>query len=316
MDNFASQTQRQFWGNFRLYLSLALILSASFAARCVRAQQSARPPITGIAAVQVYVTNAEKARAFYEQQLGFVPKNSGCAEGILVCLVVSSHQEIQLIQAPNPVSANLIAKVAFATPDVAAMRRYLQSKGYDTNSIATSADHVQHFSLRDPEGHVVIFVQLPASQPKDKPTDQLSARIIHAGFIVKDRQAEDHFYKDVLGFHLYWQGGMKDNETNWVSMQLPDGTDWIEYMLNVAPDASAHVIGIMNHIALGVPAIQAAKLQFVKNGGKLGEEPKLGRDGKWQLNLYDPDDTRVECMEFKPVEKPCCSEFTGTHPTP
>ena len=133
---------------------------------------------------------------------------------------------------------------------------------------------------------------------------------------MNDRRVEDHFYKDVLGFHLYWQGGMKDNETNWVSMQVPDGTDWLEYMLNVSPGASQRVVGIMNHVALGVPAIQQAKAVFVKNGGKLSEEPKLGRDGKWQLNLYDPDGTRVECMEFQPVEKPCCSAFTGTHPRP
>ena len=48
----------------------------------------------------------------------------------------------------------------------------------------------------------------------------------------------------------------------------------------------------------------------------LPEQPKIGRDGKWQLNLYDPDGTRVELMEFTPVEKPCCSEFTGEHPKP
>ena len=26
--------------------------------------------------------------------------------------------------------------------------------------------------------------------------------------------------------------------------------------------------------------------------------PKVGRDGKWQLNLYDPNLTRSELMEF------------------
>jgi len=48
----------------------------------------------------------------------------------------------------------------------------------------------------------------------------------------------------------------------------------------------------------------------------INEAPKIGRDGKWQLNLYDPDETRVELMEFTPVEKPCCSEYTGPHPKP
>jgi hypothetical protein len=62
--------------------------------------------------------------------------------------------------------------------------------------------------------------------------------------------------------------------------------------------------------------IKTAKQQLVKNGWKPTEEPKVGRDGKWQLNLYDPDDTRTEFMEFKPAEKPCCSPFTGPHPGP
>jgi len=34
------------------------------------------------------------------------------------------------------------------------------------------------------------------------------------------------------------------------------------------------------------------------------------------LNLYDPDATRVELMEFTPVEKPCCSEYSGNQPKP
>jgi hypothetical protein len=29
------------------------------------------------------------------------------------------------------------------------------------------------------------------------------------------------------------------------------------------------------------------------------------------LNLYDPNLTRVELMEPKPVEKPCCSPMTN-----
>jgi catechol 2,3-dioxygenase-like lactoylglutathione lyase family enzyme len=316
MDKARPRTQPRLRSALVPRLSFALACCLGTAATQAGAQQVARPAITGIAAVQIYVTDTEKARVFYQQRLGLAPKGGSCAKAIFVCLVVNNHQEIQLVEAPNPVPANLIAKVAFTTPDVTQMRSYLQSKGFDANPISTSPEGVRHFSLLDPEGHVVSFIQLPSSSAKDKTANQISARIIHAGFIVKDRRAEDHFYQDVLGFHLYWQGGMKDSETSWVSMQVPDGTDWLEYMLNISPDASHHVIGIMNHIALGVPAIQAAKDQFVKNGGTLSEEPKLGRDGKWQLNLYDPDDTRVECMEFKPAEKPCCSEFTGTHPAP
>ena len=90
---------------------------------------------------------------------------------------------------------------------------------------------------------------------------------------------------------------MKDDKDDWVALQVPDGTDWVEFMLNIPSDASKHTLGVMNHIALGVPDIHAAQKQLLTNGMKLTEEPKLGRDGKWQLNVYDPDDTRIEFMD-------------------
>ena len=105
-----------------------------------------------------------------------------------------------------------------------------------------------------------------------------------------------------------WFGGMKDDEIKWVDMRVSDGTDWIEYMLGNV-NQSVKTRGVMNHMALGVPNIQAADKKVVDHGFKPGEQPKIGRDGKWQLNLYDPDLTRVEMMEFQPVETPCCSKM-------
>ncbi len=173
------------------------------------------------------------------------------------------------------------------------------------------------FTAIDPDRHRIHFIETSALKRSDVTNEHSSEQsLIHAGFVVHDREAEDRFYKDVLGFHVYWHGGRKDDETSWVDMQVPDGTDWIEYMLNVPANADHHTLGVMNHIALGVPDIHAAEAQLRKNGWSGTEKPKIGRDGKWQLNLYDPDDTRVEFMEFKPVQKPCCSDYTGPHPKP
>jgi len=140
--------------------------------------------------------------------------------------------------------------------------------------------------------------------------------LMHAGFIFNDRSGADHFYKDILGFHTYWHGGRDEAKDDWVAMQVPDGTDWIEYMLNISPTANKHTIGVMNHMALGVVDIHDTEKRLIADGWKPTEQPKVGRDGKWQLNLYDPDETRTEFMEFTPKEKPCCSEFNGTHPGP
>jgi hypothetical protein len=42
--------------------------------------------------------------------------------------------------------------------------------------------------------------------------------------------------------------------------------------------------------------------------------PEVGRDGKDSLDAYDPDGTRVEVMEFTPVQKPCCHPYEAAHP--
>jgi catechol 2,3-dioxygenase-like lactoylglutathione lyase family enzyme len=141
--------------------------------------------------------------------------------------------------------------------------------------------------------------------------------MIHAGFLVYHRDAEDHFYRDILGFRPYWYGGMKDNQTDWVALQVPDGTDWVEYMLNQPEHPDLRTTGVMNHISLGLADMKKAQAILESHGWKEhgNEKAQLGKDGKWQLNIYDPDLTRVELMEFKPVQKPCCSDFTGPHPS-
>jgi catechol 2,3-dioxygenase-like lactoylglutathione lyase family enzyme len=210
-------------------------------------------------------------------------------------------------------------EITFWTDNVAALRSYLAANKVDVGTL--SGPKVKYLSVTDPEGLKISFLETDGVL-KDPKVRVIQSRggyeheIIHVGVVVHDRAAEDHFYKDILGFHLYWQGGRKDDETDWVNMQVPDGTDWIEYMLNVPADADHRTLGVMNHIALGVPDIKVAREQLIKNGRKPGEEPKIGRGGKWQLNLYDPDDTRVELMEFTPTQKPCCSEYTGPHPKP
>jgi hypothetical protein len=49
--------------------------------------------------------------------------------------------------------------------------------------------------------------------------------------------------------------------------------------------------------------------------GRHDAAPKIGLDGKYQLNLYDPDGIRTEVMNFHATEKPCCSPFTAEDPT-
>ena len=170
--------------------------------------------------------------------------------------------------------------------------------------------------MKDPEGHAIEFVERGTTEAIAPSASAVSRHMIHAGFLVYQGAAEDHFFLDILGFRPYWHGGMKDDVTEWVSMQVPDGTDWLEYMLNQPLQPSLQTAGVMNHISLGVVDMKKAQAVLESHGWKVhgDERAQMGKDGKWQLNLYDPDGTRVELMEFAPVQTPCCSSYTGPHP--
>lgn len=296
--------------------SFACIAILLFGASAAAQNRAVRPRIIGIAAVRFYSPTISAAGQFYHQILrgpgtfGDEPAGKDPLK-IPVVIFLGSGQTITLSKPLDTPPPNLLAEVVFATDNLKKMKQYLSAQHVPIDT--TEPPHHGYLSVLDPEGHKIGFTEAPF------PAASLSSaiiRIIHAGFVVHNRATEDKFYKDILGFHLYWHGGMKEGEDNWVDMQVPDGTDWIEYMLGVSPNASHKTFGVINHIALGVPDIHVAEQELLKYGWKPTEEPKIGRDGKWQLNLYDPDETRVEMMEFKPTKEPCCSAYTGPHPGP
>ena len=276
-----------------------------------------RPPILGISHVRIRVSALDKATQFYGGDLKLPRLGSGYTWPQTTNFFINAYQRIEILPGGDVPNKSMLAEISFLTADAAALHQYLLAHGMKPGRLSSDAHGGKDFEVTDPEQHQIRFVSFKGGVGGSVLVGPpISERIIHAGFVVHDRAVEDHFYKDILGFRLYWHGGMKDDEDRWVAMQVPDGTDWIEYMLNVPPDASHHTLGVMNHISLGVEDIHATEKQLIANGWKPGEAPKIGRDGKWQLNLYDPDDTRVEFMEFTPKEKPCCNPFTGPHPGP
>jgi catechol 2,3-dioxygenase-like lactoylglutathione lyase family enzyme len=301
--------------NIFLKSTMVVILSAA----CLRLPsqpEESRPKITGIAHVRLSAADLGASREFYKQILGLSSGNAGCLGIARPCFTVNSHQQIELTQIPGGTPDNLLAEVAFATSDVQQMRRYLVAHGVTAKPILKDGNGLEHFELLDPEGHPISFVQ--QVDHFFSPTgDQISARIFHAGFIVKDSAIEDHFYRDLLGFRMYWHGGFKDADVDWEELQVPDGSDWIEYMLNIPARADHQERGVQNHFSLGVPNITATFERLRVHGLKPGDDrPEIGRDGKWSFDIYDPDATRVEFMEFKPAQAPCCHPYEATHPTP
>lgn len=232
---------------------------------------------------------------------------------MLTYFKVNDHQYIEIFPDLKSETQDRLSHIAFETSNARQLRDYLASRAVKVpQTLRPGLDGNLSFMIKDPDGHNVEFVQyLPGSLHsrhfgKLLPDSRVSTRMIHVGVTVRDRAGADALYKDILGFRIKWYGGMKDNQTDWVDMRVPEGTDWLEYMLRVQ-NPSPKTLGVMHHFALGVPAIQPAYKTVLERGLKPPEPPKIGRDGKWQLNLYDPNYTRAELMEFKPAHKPCCS---------
>jgi catechol 2,3-dioxygenase-like lactoylglutathione lyase family enzyme len=275
-----------------------------------------RPRILGIDHVSFYTTAPDGVKALYGRTLGLASATPVEAGGLMRYIV--GRQWVGYSAAPDPNSTKRMDHVAFATSNVAELREFLIANGVTVSAIENRADHTMSVSVKDPEGNHIEFIERAKGEvPASPPDSAVSRHMIHVGFLVRNRDVEDHFYRDLLGFHLYWHGGMKPGETDWVAMQVPDGTDWLEYMLNHPEHPDLRLMGVLNHMSLGVVDMKKAQALLESHGWKPhdGEKAQMGKDGKWQLNLFDPDLTRIELMEFKPVEKPCCADFTGIHPT-
>jgi len=268
-----------------------------------------RPAITGIAFVRMYTANPTASVAFYKDKLGYDQTTKGSIEHY----AVNDSQWLEVAPLPNPAPQSRIAAIAFTTRNAVGLQSYLKAHAVKIDQPLRNGS----FAVHDPEGQLVIFVQQRPESSKAISPRAASHRIIHTGFWVHDRATEDHFWRDILGFRPLWFGGQHDGEINYVSSQVPEGTDWIEYMLNREANPSPRSLGSMNHFSLGVAHMSDAVQALARNGctGPQCSKTQMGRDGKVQLNLFDPDLTRVEYMEFKPTGTTCCSPFTGPPPT-
>jgi catechol 2,3-dioxygenase-like lactoylglutathione lyase family enzyme len=292
---------------------LAFFLAACLAGSSLRAQdEPVRPRIYGIGWVRLRVSNLEKAKRFYEEIFQLKEFPNKCFTPSAVCLWINETQKLELLPTSSSDDNGGLDLVGFSTRDLKTMRRYLYSRGLMPGEIVRHER--EYFEVPDFEGHRVAFES--AFESAGYLFSPVSAKLLHAGFVVRDRVREDKFYRDILDFGLYWYGGFKDPDTDWYEIQVPDGDSWIEYMLNIPANADHKELGVQNHFSLGVKDVQVAAAQLRKNGLKSFDGPEIGRDGKNSLDVYDPDDTRVEVMEFTPTKPPCCHPYTAAHPKP
>jgi catechol 2,3-dioxygenase-like lactoylglutathione lyase family enzyme len=270
-------------------------------------------PIVGISHVNFAVTDLEKARLFYGGLLGYQPafqfdKADGSGPSLLF-YKVNDNQFIEVSPGLKPDQDRRMSHVAFQTSDIEKLHKMLTDRGLNPSPIGQGKDGNKACRIKDPEGNILEFTQyLPAgmhAQARGKALSDraISNHLLHAGIVIVDREGALKFYRDKMGFQEFWRGGRTDGDIRWINMRTPGSNgDYIELMLTEA-NPNRQALGSMQHICLEVPDIQKAYATAKQRApeGMTIAEPKIGRNKKWQLNLFDPDGSRTELMEPRTV---------------
>ena len=269
-----------------------------------------RPRITGISHVGFFVSDLPKALEFWHGLLGYdvyfeTTRPDGSVR--IAFVKINDHEHVELFTDPLTSPPSHMSHVCFAVDDIEAMAAYLRSQGYDVKDAHNKTKAGDYaFEIKDPDGMLVEFVQsLPdgveaKAKGKFESADRVSTKIMHVGFLVGNAQKSIDFYGKVLGFEETWRGTPDPAELSWINMKVPDGTDYVEFMLYSKPQ-DEKAMGGKNHLSLIVPDAAAAvksleaRPAFAQYGKPL--EVHTGINRKRQVNLYDPDGTRVELME-------------------
>jgi len=273
-----------------------------------------RPKILGVAHIALAVHDVEKTRAYYKDFLGFgEPYKLDNADGSLsmTFIKVNDRQYIEIFPEKSAGTDRLL-HISVETDDAEAMRVYLRSKGIKVpDTVAKGRIRNSNFNITDPDGHTVEIVQYEPdgltvfNKGKFMDGPRISTRMSHVGITVGSLEPAMKFYGDVLGFTEIWRGSKDGKALNWVNMKVPDGDDYLEFMLyDRKPDLTA--LGTLHHLCFEVPDIgkAVAELEGRRDLAHYTKpmDIKTGVNRRRQVNLFDPDGTRSELMEPKTVD--------------
>ena len=238
----------------------------------------------------------------------------------LTFVKINDRQYIELFP-ETQAETDRLNHISIEVDDAEAMRAYLGSKGIKVpDKVGKGRIKNSNFNVKDPDGHTLEIVQYEPdgwtmlNRGKALNGPRLSNRMMHLGILVGKLEPAMKFYRDILGFEEIWRGARSEKRLDWVNMKVPDGNDYIEFMLyDQMPGATQR--GSQHHICLEVPDIEKT-LTTLKSRNLYSKplEIRTGINRRRQLNVFDPDGTRTEFMEPKTVDgKPAPS---STAPPP
>ncbi len=291
-----------------------------------------RPKVLGVAHLAVYVKDLPKTRQFYEDFLGFgepftLPMKEGGGTRI-VFVKVNDRQYFELFNEKDRGEGQL-NHIAFYVDSADRMYSYLKARGVeiqaDKGSVTKGQTGNKNFNVKDPDGHIVEIVEYQPDSwtaretGKFMPATHISDQIMHVGVLAGDLDKSMKFYDGILGFQEFWRGSSSPKMLSWVNMRVPEGQDYLELMLyDKIPEPDAR--GGKNHASLMIPDADKAAVELKKRAARIGYAREIaiqtGVNRKRQINLYDPDGTRIELMEPNTVDGKPAPSSAAPPPAP
>lgn len=309
-------------------LAAALCLASSLFAQSVE-----RPKILGVAHMAVYVKDLAKTRQFYTEFLGFgepftLPTADG--SGVRIAFVkINDEQYIEIFTEKDRGEGQL-NHISFYTDDAERMYRYLKSKGVavlgDRGVVPKGMTGNKNFNVKDPDGHIVEMVEYQpdswTAREKGKflPPTRISDHMLHVGVLAGELEESVKFYGGILGFKELWRGSSTPQVLSWVNIRPEESAmSYLELMLYSKLPAPENR-GTQHHVCLVVPDAEKALAELQRRAAKglyphgRPMEIRTGVNRKRQINLYDPDGTRIELMEPNTVDGQPAANSTAPAP--
>jgi len=268
------------------------------------AQEVKSPPIWGIAKMTFLVSDMKMAREFYGRFLGFDEAFSYSSPlGTVVSFKVSDRQYLEFIEDKDAKNKKRLVSVSLETDSIEKMRLYLLSQGLrDVGNTTMDGAGNEVFTVNDTWGNTVEFIHFSdtglhrLSKGKYLSENRISKRIHHAGLYAKEIDEKDPFWVGALKCSELFRYP-EDNTQTPVILYLGLG-NCTENIEQYAP----------NDVNFGHPCFVVDDMQetiYTLKERAFGQnipKPSIGKGKRWLLNLFNPDNTRVEFTELHCVK--------------
>ena len=260
--------------------------------------------------VGFWVHDIAKAREFYHDFLGFdEPYELRRPNGDLqmVVMKVNERQVILLFTDAAKILPNgdNLDHLGLETDNIESVRTCLLAHGVKVGTVNRGRIGDFLLGMNDPDGHhyeVTQFApegQLLKNQGKGLATGRVSARLRSATLATADLVASRRFYVEILGFKEITGA----DHVNAVRMQVPDGTDFLEFVPYERSPGAEAARAVPEYCLEVADAAKTAELLSAR-ARALGIGPPatvtVAADGRRQTSVVDPDGTRVVLREVAP----------------